>query len=212
VVIRRRGVLALVGLAFAVAVLLAVRLAAVTRDDENPTVVRSIDLVRGTYHGVGIGDDAAAVRRVFGRRAFARLDREPYVPTNAEFGEVGGPTVLNHPCKPPAAARRRSRLAVLRYEDASFLFCDGRAFALMVIAKEASTWRGLRIGDELEKARDLYAGLTCGDAPSGDFGQYPYCAGEIDSLGKDPPLHVWFGEDPIASITISTTPYDGYER
>jgi hypothetical protein len=212
-VTRRRLVLSLVGVAFAVTALLAVMFATVIRQDESPEVVRSIDVIRGTYHGVGIGDDPAAVRRVFGPRLFARMDKEPYIPTNANFAEVGGPAVLNHPCKPPRQLRGgRPRLTVLRYEEVSFLFCDGRAFALMVIARDASTWRGLRIGDDLDKALTLYAGLTCADAPSGDFGEYPYCAGSIASPRSAPPLHVWFGEDPIASITISTTGYDGYER
>jgi hypothetical protein len=208
----RRLVLGVVGVVSAVSVLLAISLAALDGRDEDGDAVASIDDVRGTYQGVGVGDDAASVRRVFGQSPFAAMD-EPLTPTNADFVDVGGPTVVSPPCKP--ATRRpggRSRIALLRYDDASFLFCNGTVFALMVTASDARTTSGLGVGDELEKAQSLYADLTCGEAPSGDAGHYSYCAGVTASTRSGERLHVWFGEDPVASITVSTTRYDGYER
>lgn len=175
---------------------------------EDDQSVASIDDARGTYHGVGIGDTAVAVRRVFGRRPFARLGKEPVLPTEANLGTSGDP-IISPPCKPwHSRGGRRPRLAVLRYEEVSFLLCDGRVFAWMVIAADARTSRGLSVGDGLENASALYPELSCGEAPSGDFGKFPYCAGQIASRGRRPRLHAWFGEDPIASITISTTRYD----
>jgi hypothetical protein len=196
----------------AVAVVLAITLAASSRQDDGE-LVTSIDEERGTYHGVGVGDEAAAVRRVFGEQSFARLDKEPWGPRNARLGESGGPAVLNPPCKPTHQLRGgRPRLAILRYAEVSFLFCDGSVFALMVMAETARTSRGLGVGDDLDEARTVYPSLKCAEAPSGDIGHYPYCAGAISSRQTRPGLHVWFGENPIASITISTTRYDGYER
>jgi hypothetical protein len=209
---RRRPLLGLVGVISAAGVLLAISLVALDLRDEHKEAVASIDELRATYHGVGIGDDARAVRRVFGQRPFAGMD-EPLTPTKADFVDVGGPTVVSPPCKPTTRrAGGRSRLTLLRYDDASFLFCDGTVFALMVTASDARTTSGLGVGDELEKARRLYADLKCGEAPSGDIGHYPYCAGVIASTRSGPRLHVWFGEDPLASITVSTTRYDGYDR
>ena len=197
---------------FAAGVLLAISLVALDRRDEDEEAVASIDESRGRYRGVGIGDDAGAVRRVFGQRPFAAMD-EPLTPTNADFVDVGGPTVVSPPCKPTTPRLGgRSRHTLLRYDDASFLFCDGTVFALMVTASDARTTSGLGVGDEREKAQSLYADLTCGEAPSGDVGHYPYCAGVTASTRSGQRLHVWFGEDPVASITVSTTRYDGYER
>jgi hypothetical protein len=211
--VRRRLTIAFGGVASAVSVVLAITLAGSIRQNEDSEVVPSIDEALGTYHGVGIGDDAAAVRRVFGQRRLATLDKEPYTPTNARIRETGGPAFLNPPCKPTTQLRGgRPRLALLRYEAVSFLLCDGTVFALMVIAGDARTSRGLSVGDELDRARHLYTGLTCAEAPSGDIGHYPYCAGAISSRRSGPRLHAWFGEDPIASLTISTTRFDGYEK
>jgi hypothetical protein len=208
---RRRLVIAPVGVLFALAVLFAISRVVFDGQSDRETAA-SIDETGGTYHGVGIGDGAAAVRHVFGRHPFARLDEEPITPTKAKRGASGFPVVIDPPCRPTGETRGgRPRLAVMRYEEVSFLFCDGRVFAWMVVAADARTSRGLSVGDDLEKARDLYSGLTCEEAPSGDFHKYPYCAGTIDSRRSPPRLHAWFGEDPVASITISTSSYDGYE-
>jgi hypothetical protein len=100
----------------------------------------------------------------------------------------------------PNPAAGASRLALLRYPDVSFLFCDGRVFALMVVDRRARTHAGLRIGDELEDARLLYPGLACGRASSGDSGRHPFCVGRLR-----PRRSFWLGGNPIASITFSTT-------
>jgi hypothetical protein len=62
----------------------------------------------------------------------------------------------------------------LRYDEVSFVFCDGTVFALMVTAEDARSAPGLKVGDNLEGARTRYPGLTCAEAPSGDIGRYPY--------------------------------------
>ena len=166
-----------------------------------------IDERRGTYRGVGIGDRAAVVRRVFGPREFAGTN-ERISPTESDFVDDGGPTVVSVPCKPTTPVRGGpSRHRWLRYAEVTFLFCDGRVFAFMVTDEAARTTAGIAIGDSLDEARDHYRRLRCGDAPAGDYRRYPYCAGSVHA-GR----HVWLGEDPSRSITVSTTAFDGYER
>jgi hypothetical protein len=189
------------------AAVLTVAALIVSADDERAAGVATIDEARGTYRGVGVGDDAATVRRVFGARSFARLNEEPISPTKADFAEIGGPGI-DLPCQ-VGEVRGVVHFAVLRYEEVSFLLCDDRVFAWIAITADARTSRGLSLGDDLDKAEELYPGVTCGDAPSGDFGSYPYCAGPITSSQAGPRVHAWFGEDPIATITISTSGFDG---
>ncbi len=169
------------------------------RDSRPGRVV--IDENAGLYRGVGIGASAAAVRRRLGDRDFARPN-EGWSPGSSRFSEIGGPNVLHIPCRQRPG--RPSRVRVLRYDGASFVLCRGRVFALMVTEKHARTQAGLAIGDDLEMARTLYPGLRCGQAPSGDLGHYPYCVGRMQ-----PRRSLWFGQDPIASITVSTTRFPG---
>ena len=161
-----------------------------------------IDENLGTYRGVGIGATPAAVRRALGPKPFARPWTEPLSPTRAgSYAETGGPNVLRPPCRPTTPRRGGPpRLRVLRYPQVSFVFCDGRVFAVMVIERHARTRAGLGIGDELEDARMMYPDVRCGEAASGDVGRYPFCVARLR-----PRRSLWFGQDPIASITISTT-------
>ena len=158
-----------------------------------------IDENEGTYRGVGIGDSPETVRGVFGAKPFAARN-EPLWPLSAEsWKELGGPNMLDPPCKRTSGRGDwPPRLRVLRYLKASFAFCDGRVFAVVVAEKGARTQAGLAVGDELGAARMLYPRVHCGRASAGDTAGYPYCVG-----GLHPRRRLWFGQDPIASITIS---------
>jgi hypothetical protein len=157
-----------------------------------------IDENRGTYGGVGIGASPAGVRLVLGARRFAGPD-EPLTPRNARStSAIGGPKFFRPPCRPTAAGRGgSSRVRLLRYAQASFLFCENRVVALVVSDRRARTQAGLGIGDRLEQARRLYRGLRCHRAPAAEGG-YPFCVGRLQ-----PQRSLWFGDDPIGSITIS---------
>jgi hypothetical protein len=165
-----------------------------------PSSARVIDEVRGTYRAVGIGDSPADVRRVFGPREYADMS-EGMMPVGVRFAAAGGPMVVELPEKPGA-----DRQAVLRYADASFLFFDGKVFAVVVTREGAATSRGVAIGHDIGSVEERYRRLTCGDAEP-ESGPYPYCAGALK-----PGRHVWFGQNPIGSITMATTRFDGYER
>lgn len=58
----------------------------------------------------------------------------------------------------------------------------------------------MAIGDPLARARERYDGVTCDVRNrNSEYVAYPYCRVRI---GRHT---IWFGRDPIESITISTT-------
>jgi hypothetical protein len=157
-----------------------------------------IDENRGTYRGVGIGASPTAVRRVLGARPFAQRDEPPTPRTARSISAIGGPDALTRPCRPTAPGQAAARTRILRYPHVSFLFCGNRVSALVVSDGQARTQAGLGIGDRLAQARTLYPGLRCDRASSAEPGGYPFCVG-----GLQPRRSLWFGHDPIDSITIS---------
>lgn len=176
---------------------LSVACLALTACGGEPRAPQLLDEQRGTYRGVGIGATPREVRRVFGARPLANFYREPITPLKREYRDIGAPTYLDLPCKPGAL-----RAALLRYEYVSFLFCDGRVYALLVADDPAETTRGVGIGDELDDVRKSYPRLRCDRAPIGEAGPtYPYCIGRV--AGRR--WTIRFGRDPLASIALSTS-------
>ena len=177
-------------------IVLAGLLAVVGCGSRSPAPTR-IDEGLGTYRGVGIGDRPEAVVRVFGRKPLSGTD-EPVAPVQDDFVDIGGATVISAPraCK--------STVATLRYDHVSFLLCGDRVYGVIVAVDNARTRRGIAVGDDLDKVRRVYPSLSCGEAPYGEgaFGRqpsYPYCGGKLRA-GR----WIWFGRDPVRSITIST--------
>lgn len=66
----------------------------------------------------------------------------------------------------------------------------------------ARTLAGIGLGDSLRKARAGYPRVSC-DVRNQDseYEPYPYCTARLKRG-----LYIWFGQDPIRSITISSTP------
>ncbi len=149
-----------------------------------------LDDRRGAFRGVRLGDSERRVVRFFGRptrgHSLAPLGMSP--------AEAGVP--LSIPSGPASA---------LKYRDVVFLtdvVGDHRAFVLMVTENGVRTTRGIAIGDSMSKARRAYR-LKCvtvvGDAlPDGTFDRYPSCRTTL----RKTRLRIWFGRDPIRSITI----------
>jgi hypothetical protein len=165
-----------------------------------------IDERAGTFRGVGIGDSASDVQLVFGERDFAGPN-EGLMPSGSDFTEDGGPWSVRAPA--PCRARTRSATPMLRYDEVTFVLCDGRVHAFVVTDGAAETVTGIAIGDDLAEVRGTYGGFTCGETPEtgeGNFDRdssYPYCVGTAA-----PRRWVWFGEDPVRSITVAATSLD----
>lgn len=174
-------------------------------DDDCPPGDRSclLDERAGTYAGVGVGSTLDELQAKLGE---PEDTRGGYAPAGKLPSEVGVPIAVPYPRPGP---RPRTIPPVYRYDELAFLVFEDRVFSFMVTAEEAETTRGVGVGDSLEEARAAFPRVQCGEAIAGEailpFQEtptYPYCRGVLA-----PKRFIWFGDDPIESITI--TDYSG---
>ena len=153
---------------------------------------------RGTIDGTGIGSTRTqAIRR------FGRIDKDahsdPAVPIGTEHQDLGLPPSPDNPHRPP------------RYPDHLWRFrgivltADRRAWLMTITADGARTSRGVGIGSSLDDVRKAYGALRCDRTDTGAYHEFPYCWGRT-AHGR----YMWFGKDPVRSITISVAGFDGY--
>ena len=170
-------------------------------DRPPPARFTTIDERAGTYGGVGIGDTKEEMFRVFGKRK--EVDHsEPALPTGAPE-DASAPTYI------PSTT-------FYAYPDVSFWFDDrppgfaehwegpgaGKIEGFDITSPGARTLHGIEVGDDLDEAREAYPGLECGTAnENSDYVEYPYCTGQIA-----PERFVWFGGDPVDTITVAAIP------
>lgn len=75
---------------------------------------------------------------------------------------------------------------------------------MATLAENARTRSGVAVGDDLDRVRDQYTRVTCGEQIAGEasFGggtpKYRWCRTVVAGV------HVFFGGDPIASITLTS--------
>jgi len=97
----------------------------------------------------------------------------------------------------------REAPTVLRYEGLAFLVGPRGVFAFVVTAEGVRTNRGVAIGDPLARVHQVYR-AGCGEQPYGEplFGgetpSFRWCRTTIDDW-----IRLWFGRDPIRSITLA---------
>ncbi len=76
---------------------------------------------------------------------------------------------------------------------------------MATLADDARTRAGVGVGDELARVREAYEGVECGEAIAGeplfgdDYPTYSWCRTRVRRI------RVFFGEDPIESITMTVT-------
>lgn len=155
-----------------------------------------IDARAGTVNGVALGSDRGKIRQELGRARREGL-MLPRLPSGIAVEDVGIPWTLD-----PLPGVRRSRVLTMIYNGISFLVApDSGAYAFSVWNPDARTTSAVRIGDQLESARRRHPGLRCGIRNrDSEYTPYPYCKGRVGDN------YVWFGQDPIRSITVSATP------
>jgi hypothetical protein len=157
-----------------------------TRGADNAKV--TIDERDGAYRGVRFGTSERGVIRAFGEP-----NRDPgFAPAGENPSQVGVPELI--PAIGPGG--------LLKYKGVGFLATPGGGvYAFIVTEAGATTRRGVSIGDRMDLARSKYQ-LECSDVAGGESllgGQelYPSCSAR---LGRG--VRIWFGRDPIRSITL----------
>jgi hypothetical protein len=171
----------------------AIALLAVRRDEQAQPVL--VDEQAGVLHGVRFGDSEGEVRARLGEETD---DRDGYFPAGADFT---GPVAI-----PSPESDRGSRIppSELHYDDTAYLVSPSAGvFSMATLEEGARTRAGVELGDELELVRERYDLVECGEAVAGEplFGgeppTYPWCRALVG------PTRVFFGGDPIESITLT---------
>jgi hypothetical protein len=190
-------------------VLLALAASACGSQDrpQQPARRVAIDENRGAIGGVRIGASKADVRRVFGSYG-AHPRAYPSEPSDvADEGDTGGPwSVVTGPHHLGPGGRRGEQVT-LRYPGVAFYVHEDRVFGFLASAPAARTVRGVRVGDRLARAHAAYPRLECEPASRGETTatQAASCSGTLPS-GRS----VYFGGDPIRSITVMERPFSSY--
>ncbi len=158
-------------------------------DGVPPAPPRTIDEHTGSYGGVAFGASVADIRSAFGEP----LPGDGYAPDGERFR---GPEFIPTPEDRPSAK--------LKYEETAFLVAASVGmYSLMTTNEGDATRAGVAVGDPLARAKAAYENVRCGESVAGEplFGDelptYPWCRARVDDVD------VFFGDDPIASITLS---------
>lgn len=148
----------------------------------------TIDERAGTYRGVGLLDTRREVERRFGR---ARVTKDgPWEPLDIDFYDAGLPT---------SSGYTTGAVAIWRFKSAAIVSYGGKTFTFAITTVDALTRRRVGVGSTLEQVRMKYPMLRCDIANEGtEYPTYPYCAGRVA-----PGRYVWFGRDPVRSVTLS---------
>lgn len=181
----------MVGAMTAVAFLLLGIALLVYRDAEStePAEPVLVDPVSGTAQGVALGATKAEVEAKLGN-APPWNDDESVEPLEEDWQEIGAPSGM--------AANQTYE--ALRYAHTTVELEGGHVISIVTAERGATTPAGVGVGDDLDSAQQAYPSLRCYDVSgAGGHGSYPACSGRLG-----PQRWLWFGEDPIRSITLAS--------
>ena len=155
-----------------------------------------VDERQGVLHGVRFGDTENEVGARLGEETD---DRDGVFPEGANYT---GPPVIR---PPKTDLGSRNPPGELHYDDTAYLVSPTVGVFLMITLEHGARTRGgIGVGDDLELVRERYDRTECGEAVAGEpfFGgeapTYPWCSAVVGDT------YVFFGEDPIASITLTS--------
>ena len=152
--------------------------------DDEPTVV--VDERAGSLHGVRFSETSAEVRERLGE------------PTDAEDGFF--PAGVRY-TGPPSIPAPGGRPTPLHFDDTAYLISpDDGVQAMATVAGGARTRAGVEVGDALARVREEYEPVVCGEEVGGEGEGYDWCRARVG------PVSVFFGGDPVASITLTRDP------
>jgi hypothetical protein len=163
-------------------------------DDEEPVPVL-VDERAGRLRGVEFGDTADEVRARLGEPTD---DEDGFFPAGMDYTgppSIPVPRADHHPPVKPEE---------LHYDHMALLVSPTvGVYSMAIVADGARTRAGVRLGDDLERVRERYARVRCGEAVAGeplfgdDYPTYPWCRALVGET------RVFFGDDPIESITLT---------
>jgi hypothetical protein len=145
-------------------------------------------VVEESFRGIAFGESRELVLRQLGPK---RESGGTIAPIGERFEEIGAPPFIDTP---------GVTHEVLRYPATTVLLTENGVYGFVITADDAETFAGVGIGDNLDLAEDRYNDLECGIARSGRYRTFPYCGGMVSAR-----RWIWFGGDPIHSITVTTT-------
>jgi hypothetical protein len=151
----------------------------------------------GTYGPVAIGDSTRKIEKQLGQapKWKGTLDTAPL---GARQDQLSGSSGL---CR-LKGQRKYIHDDFLRYTAVSIWAPGERACSFQVTAPNATTRRGVGIGQPLHAAKVAYPELFCGVAnENSEYATYPYCKGRLASG-----TYIWFGGDPINDIEYGYGP------
>lgn len=158
-----------------------------------------VDERKGSVQGVVLGDSVAAVKRQLPGGVEEDAMTAKNVPLGGEVEELGLPWIV----APPRGLAASDRMRILRYRHLSITFAPPTsAFLIQIAIPGALTRAGVGIGDRLDAAASAYPNMRCDVRNrNSEYVPYPYCTAKLEN-GP----YIWFGQDPIRSITLSSTP------
>lgn len=193
-----------------VAAIAAIALAGAGCGDEDGSAspqLNTVDERAGLIAGVGIGSSKREVARALGPYLMP-AQAYPSEPADAgDDGSTAGPwSVVTGPHHLGPGGKRGEQVT-LRYPGAAFFVLRDRVFGFLVSAERAMTQGGVHVGDRLQKVLDRYPRFRCEGASRSDTSaiQEPACSGFVRG-GR----WVYFGGDPIQSITVMEDDRDHY--
>ena len=172
--------------------------------DQTSTPRRSeavIDVRKGSYRGVQLEDSRDRLVARFGRGPSFDPERDAATTLANPDGSGGAPSHLGGQGDAYAWSVHRYQhlVAFVVDEYVSTRPIERYVHTLLIDDPVAATTDGVAIGDPLERVKQVYENATCGLASSvAEESDYPAC-----SLTIGPHRHVWFGPDPIETITLT---------
>ena len=169
-----------------VAALVVVAVAGCGGSSSKPTPV---DENAGTLGGVHFGETSAQVKDKLGDPSD---DAQGFFPKGATYS---GPPGITSPDQGAGTPPK-----TLHYGKSAFLVSPTvGVYAMATTAKDSTTKAGVGIGDPLAKVATSFKHIDCGQTAGGEGPQptYDWCRATL------PKAKVFFGGDPIRSITLT---------
>jgi hypothetical protein len=167
---------------------IAVAAAVVARDPDPPRPV-AIDERHGVLGGIRFGASQAQVQARLGEPTD---DYEGFFPRDVAYtGPIGIPS-------PQTDQRPPTVPTPLHYDGTSYLVSPTvGVFSMATTEAGARTSRGVGIGDDLTLVRERYPSVLCDEFGPREGHSYPWCRALVGDV------RIFFGDDPIASITLT---------